>query len=47
MIPAQNIVAWSQSVAVFRRVFARLVDRLPGEPWAKIEVMKLRFDVSW
>ena len=31
----------------FRRVFSTLVDRLPGEPWARTPAMKERFGISW
>ena len=32
---------------VFRRVFVRLIDRLPGEPWGRTPAMKQRFGVRW
>ena len=31
----------------FRSVFAIVVDQLPGEPWARTQVMKERFEISW
>ncbi len=31
----------------FRRVFTDLVDRLPGEPWARTAAMKVRFGIEW
>ena len=31
----------------FRRVFTALVDRLPGEPWARTGTMKTRFGIEW
>ena len=31
----------------FRRVFAILIDRLPGEPWGRTPAMKQRFGISW
>lgn len=33
--------------AAFRRVFTTLVDRLPGEPWARTPSMKERFGITW
>lgn len=35
------------SEEVFRRVFATLVDGLPGEPWARTPAMKERFGITW
>ncbi|HMR54769.1 MAG TPA: nucleotidyl transferase AbiEii/AbiGii toxin family protein [Amaricoccus sp.] len=31
----------------FRRVFTTLVDRLPGEPWARLSEIKKRLGISW
>ena len=31
----------------FRRVFTIIVDQLPGEPWARTQAMKERFEISW
>jgi len=31
----------------FRKVFTTLVDRLPGEPWARTPAIKERFGISW
>ena len=45
--------AWAEALTAastvesFRRVFSSLVDRLPGEPWARTPAMKDRFDIAW
>lgn len=31
----------------FRQVFTTFIDRLPGEPWARTEEMKERFNIEW
>lgn len=31
----------------FKRVFVDLVDRLPGDPWAKTEAVKERYRIAW
>ncbi|MCD8503851.1 MAG: nucleotidyl transferase AbiEii/AbiGii toxin family protein [Burkholderiaceae bacterium] len=31
----------------FRQVFTELIDRLPGDPWAKADEMKDKFGISW
>ena len=31
----------------FCRVFTMLIDRLPGEPWGRMQAMKERFEISW
>ena len=31
----------------FCRVFTMLIDRLPGEPWGRMQAMKERFGISW
>ena len=35
------------SGAFFHRVFVELVDRLPGEPWARTAAMKSRLGIEW
>ena len=43
---AETLTAASTAES-FRRVFSSLVDRLPGEPWARTPAMKDRFDIAW
>ena len=31
----------------FRRVFTDLIDRIPGDPWARTAAMKTRFGMEW
>ena len=31
----------------FKRVFTDLIDRLPGDPWARTAAMKTRFGIEW
>ena len=49
LLPAAQVEAWTQESTeeAFRRVFADLVDRLPGDPWARTPVMKERFGITW
>ncbi|NKB55036.1 MAG: nucleotidyl transferase AbiEii/AbiGii toxin family protein [Alphaproteobacteria bacterium] len=49
LLPAAQVEALTeQSTAEsFRRVFTALVDRLPGEPWARTPAVKERFGISW
>ena len=49
LLPAAQVQAWTQESTeeAFRRVFADLVDRLPGDPWARTPVMKERFGITW
>ena len=49
LLPAAQAEALTEeSTAVsFRRVFTILVDRLPGEPWGRMPVIKERFEISW
>lgn len=35
------------TAAMFRRVFADLIVRLPGEPWAHTPKMKARLNIEW
>ena len=45
--------AWAEALTAgatpesFRRVFSSVVDRIPGEPWARTPAMKDRFDIAW
>lgn len=45
LLPAAQAEALSEAAAhnAFAKVFARLVDRLPGDPWGRTEEMKERF----
>lgn len=49
LLPAAQVEAWTQESTeeAFRRVFADLVDRLPGDPWARTPAMKERFGIAW
>ena len=49
LLPAAQAEALTEesTAASFRRVFTILVDRLPGEPWGRMPVMKERFEISW
>lgn len=49
LLPAAQAGALTdESMAdAFRRVFTALVERLPGEPWARTPAMKERFRISW
>ena len=49
LLPAAQAEALTEesTAASFRRVFTILVDRLPGEPWGRMPVMKERFGISW
>lgn len=49
LLPAAQVEAWTQESTeeAFRRVFADLVDRLPGDPWARTPAMKERFGITW
>lgn len=35
------------TAAAFERIFTELVDRLPGNTWAKAEAIKQRFNITW
>ena len=49
LLPAARSEALTEesTAEAFRGVFTTLVDRLPGEPWAKTAAMKKRFGISW
>lgn len=49
LLPAAQADALTEeSTAIsFGRVFTALIDRLPGEPWAKTTAMKERFGITW
>ena len=49
LLPAAQAEALTEEATAdwFRRVFTTLVDRLPGEPWGRVPVMKERFGISW
>ncbi len=49
LLPAAQAEALTEesTAASFRRVFTILVDRLPGEPWGRMPVIKERFEISW
>jgi len=49
LLPAAQVEAWTEESTeeAFRRVFTTLVDRLPGEPWAKTPALKARFGITW
>ena len=49
LLPAAQVEAWTEESTeeAFRRVFTTLVDRLPGEPWAKTPAMKASFGITW
>jgi predicted nucleotidyltransferase component of viral defense system len=49
LLPAEGAEGLTE-VAIadsFRRVFTMLVDRLPGEPWARLSEIKERFGIAW
>ena len=49
LLPAAQveILTEASTAESFRLVFTALVDRLPGEPWAKTPAMKERFGILW
>jgi predicted nucleotidyltransferase component of viral defense system len=49
LLPAAQVETLTEASTAesFRLVFTSLVDRLPGEPWAKTPIMKERFGISW
>ena len=49
LLPAAQVGTLTEASTAesFRLVFTTLVDRLPGELWAKTPAMKERFGISW
>ncbi|MXY57918.1 MAG: nucleotidyl transferase AbiEii/AbiGii toxin family protein [Gammaproteobacteria bacterium] len=49
LLPAHRADAHTAATQAesFRRVFTHLIDRLPGDPWARTEMMKTRFGIEW
>ena len=49
LLPAAQAEALTEETTAdsFRRVFAILIDRLPGEPWGRTQAMKERFGIAW
>ena len=47
LLPADRAVTPTLAAQYFRRVFVDLVDRLPGEPWARTPAMKERLGIEW
>lgn len=45
--PEAQALTDEATVEAFRRIFTKLVDRLPGEPWARTTVIKERFGITW
>ena len=48
LLPAGQVEALTEESTAesFRRVFVALIDRLPGEPWGRMETMKQRFGIT-
>lgn len=49
LLPAAQVATLTEASTAdsFHRVFTTLVDRLPGEAWAKTPAMKERFGIPW
>ena len=47
LLPADRAIAPVVAAESFQRVFVDLVERLPGEPWARTAAMKKRFGIEW
>ena len=49
LLPAARAEALTEesTAEAFRLVFVTLIDRLPGEPWARTPAMKQRFGIRW
>ena len=49
LLPADRAAAQTAATQAesFRRVFTDLIDRLPGDPWARTAAMKTRFGIEW
>lgn len=49
LLPADRAAAQTAATQAesFRSVFTDLIDRLPGDPWARTAAMKTRFGIEW
>jgi hypothetical protein len=49
LLPAAKAEALTEQATAdaFQRVFVDLVDRLPGDSWAKTEAIKERYGITW
>ena len=49
LLPADRAAAQTAAMQAesFRRVFTDLIDRLPGDPWARTAAMTTRFGIEW
>ena len=47
LLPADRAITPVVAAESFQRVFVDLVERLPGEPWARTAAMKKRFGIEW
>ena len=49
LLPADRAMAHTAATQAesFRRVFVELIDRIPGDPWARAAAMKTRFGIEW
>jgi len=47
LLPAAGAAALTNqsTKAAFRKVFTQIVDRIPGDPWVRVEEMKDRFGI--
>jgi predicted nucleotidyltransferase component of viral defense system len=47
LLPAAGAAALTNQSTkeAFRKVFTQIVDRIPGDPWVRVEEMKDRFDI--
>ena len=49
LLPAAEAEALTENATAdaFQRVFVDLVDRLPGQAWAKTDAIKERYGITW
>lgn len=49
LLPAEAAERMTEGAMLdsFRRVFVTLVDRLPGEPWGRLQEIKERYGIDW
>lgn len=49
LLPAAEAESLTEksTFGAIQRIFADLVDQLPGDPWARTEEMKERFEIDW